>query len=175
MARFVNLANLARQSFAHFFVCSVVHSSCLGFSVANRQFDCDCCAETATSLATGSAERQTSRAHQLGSVGKEVTFTVDEEVFVAVRRRGRKCTEKGLWLACESASDSTGGRALHDNAVVFFMLDSLMLSLSSCRRDTEIRRNVSGADRRETGFFSSLSGILASLTQLCVHISLEMT
>ena len=101
------LANLARQSFAHFFVCSVVHSSCLGFSVANRQFDCGCCAATATSLATDSAERQTSRADQLGSVGKEVIFTVDEEVFVAVRRHGRMCTEKGLWLACESASDST--------------------------------------------------------------------
>ena len=46
----------------------------VGFSVANRQFDCGCCAETATPLATGDQtppeweeERQKSRAEGLRS------------------------------------------------------------------------------------------------------------
>ena len=91
VARFVSLANLARQSHrpstrvdcpAHecgwllasatssedgnwcFFVAIVF--LCCWFSAASRQFDCGCCSETVTSLATGS-ERQKSRADQLGS------------------------------------------------------------------------------------------------------------
>ena len=44
-------------------------------------------------------ERQKSRAHE------QVISTVDEEVFVAVRQRGRMCTEKGLSLACEGRRD----------------------------------------------------------------------
>ena len=40
-------------------------------------------------------------------VAEEVITTVGEEVFVAVRQHGRMCTEKGLWLACESAGVST--------------------------------------------------------------------
>ena len=56
--------------FARFMVCVCV----VGFSAVNRQFGCGCCAETATSLATGDQpsseweeERQKSRAEELRS------------------------------------------------------------------------------------------------------------
>ena len=54
---------------------------------------------------------------------------------MAVRQHGRMCTKKELCLACESAGDSTGGRAHSPTAVlwVFSFLDSLMSSLSSYR------------------------------------------
>ena len=39
--------------------------------------------------------------------------TVYEEVLMAVRQHGRMCIEKGLWLACESAGDSTPARCAY--------------------------------------------------------------
>ena len=49
---------------------------------------------------------------------------------MAERQLGRMCTKKGLWLACESAGDSTGGRAHRPTAVLcFFIVDSLMSAL----------------------------------------------
>ena len=46
--------------------------------------------------------------------------------------------DKELWLACQSAGNSTGGRA-HGNAVVFFLKKSLVSSLflSSRHRNLE--------------------------------------
>ena len=47
--------------------------------------------------------------------------------------------QKGLWLACQSTGDSTGGRAHGLTAMLFlFLLIGLMSSLSSFRGDTEI-------------------------------------
>ena len=78
----------------------------------------------------GRAPEEQSRGTQEEIVAEEVISTVDEEVFVAMRRYGRMCTEKELWLACESAGDSTGGRAHSPTAMLcFFKLDSLMSSL----------------------------------------------
>ena len=50
--------------------------------------------------------------------------------------------EKGLWLACQSTGNSTGGRAhgLTAMLLVFFLLNILMSSLSSYRRDAEISK-----------------------------------
>ena len=46
--------------------------------------------------------------------------------------------EKGPWLACQS-TDSTEGRAHGPTAMLcFVLLNSLMLSVSSYRRDAEI-------------------------------------
>ena len=72
-----------------------------------------------TLLATGSEERQ-GRGIQEQIVAEEVISAVDEEVFVAERQHRRMCTEKGLWLACESAGDSTGGRAHSSTAMLWF-------------------------------------------------------
>ena len=41
--------------------------------------------------------------------------------------------EKGLWLSCQSTGICTGGRAHGPTAMLFFLLNSLMSSLSSCR------------------------------------------
>ena len=41
---------------------------------------------------------------------------------MAVRQHGRMCTKKELCLACESAGDSTGGRAHSPTAVLWFFL-----------------------------------------------------
>ena len=59
----------------------------------------------------GGAPEDQSRRTQGQIVAEEVISTVDEEVFMAVRQHGWMCTEKGLWLAGDSAGDSTGGRA----------------------------------------------------------------
>ena len=95
------------------------------FSVSNRQID-----DVACNGLRGAPEEQ-GRGIQEYVVAEEVISAVDEEVFVAVRQHGRMGTEKGLWLACESAGDSTGGRAHSSTAKLcfFFFLDSLMSAL----------------------------------------------
>ena len=76
----------------------------------------------------GSPEEQ-SRRTQEQIVVEKVISTVDEEVFVAVRQHGWMCTEKGLWLACESAGDSTGGRAHSPTAMLFFFFLEIFFGL----------------------------------------------
>ena len=58
----------------------------------------------------------------------------------------------------------------HGDAVFFFLLNSFgPLPIVETQ---EYRRNVSGVDRRETGFLS-LSGILASLTTAGAHLRVD--
>ena len=63
-----------------------------------------------------------SRGTQELIVAEEVISSVGEEVLMAVRQHGRMSTEKGLWLACESAGDSTSGRAHSPTAMLCFFL-----------------------------------------------------
>ena len=82
-------------------------------------------------------------------------------------RTGGVKDDKGLWLACQSTGNNTGGRAHGPTAMLCFFLFEQLDVCSLPIIETQIyRRNVSGVDRRETGF-SSLSGILASLTTAC--------
>ena len=64
-------------------------------------------------------ERQKSSADELRSRSllRRSSPQSMRRVFVAVRQHGRMFTEKGLRLACESAGDSTGGRA-HSTAML---------------------------------------------------------
>ena len=62
-----------------------------------------------------------SRRTQEQIVAGEVISTVDEEVFLAVRQQGWVCTEKELWLVCESAGNSTSGRAHSPTAMLCFL------------------------------------------------------
>ena len=99
----------------------------------------------------GGPEAQ-SRRTQEQIVAEDVTSTVDEWVFVAARQHGWMCTEKWLWLACESAGDSTGGRAHSPPPAM-----------------------LSGVDCRETGLFlleetTSLSGTLVFNPAWCAHL-----
>ena len=78
-------------------------------------------------------------------VAEEVISAVDEEVSVAVRQHGWMCTEKGLWLACESAGNSTGGRAHSSTAMlcVFFLsfdVVSLLIVETEIPKERERRR-----------------------------------
>ena len=73
----------------------------------------------------GGAPEEQSRRTQEQIVVEEVISTVGEEVFIAVRQHGWMCTKKELRLACESAGDSTSGRA-----VVF---SEQFVGVSSCR------------------------------------------
>ena len=51
-------------------------------------------------------------------------------------------TEKGLWLACESAGNSTGGRAHSSTTMLWFLiLDSLMSSLFLSLRHRNPKRS----------------------------------
>ena len=76
-------------------------------------------------------ERQEqSRGSQEQIVAEEDISADDEGFFVALRQHVRMCTEKGLWLACESAGESTGVRAHSPTAMPWFLiLDIVMLSL----------------------------------------------
>ena len=87
---------------------------------------------------------------------------------------GRACdstggvkVEKGLWLACPSTGDSTGGRADGPAAMLcFVLLNSLMSALL-----LSLRRRSHHVGMKTT----SLSGTVASETQPGVHISLAMS
>ena len=96
---------------------------------------------------------------------------------MAVRQHGRMCTEKGLWLACESAGDSMDVDAAPQQCCVllFFGDGDAVVSLPIVETQKS-QKNVSGVDLRETGLSftgkrtTSLSGTLVSLTQPGVHI-----
>ena len=64
----------------------------------------------------------------------------------------------GCGLLVQSTSNSTGGRAHGPMAMLFLFLFEWLDVVSSYRRDTEIRSNMSGVDRHETGFFLNVSG-----------------
>ena len=77
------------------------------------------------------APEEQSRRTQKQIFAEEVISRVDEEVSVAVRQHGWTCTQRGLWLTCGSAGNSTGGRAHSPTAMLWFLLlNSLMSSLS---------------------------------------------
>ena len=69
-------------------------------------------------------ERQKSRADELRSRSllRRSSPQSMRRGFVAVRHRERMCTEKELWLASESAGNSTGGRAHSSTAMLWFLL-----------------------------------------------------
>ena len=73
---------------------------------------------------------------------------------MAERQHGRMCTEKGLCLACESAGDSTGGRAHSPTAMLWVSYSGEfdVVSLPTAERQKS-QLNVSGVVRRETGLF----------------------
>ena len=79
---------------------------------------------------------------QKQSVAGKIISAIDEIFDRAGDSTGGVKEEKGLWLACQSTGNSTGGRAhgLTAMLLVFFLLNSLMSSLSSSRRDTEISK-----------------------------------
>ena len=58
----------------------------------------------------------------------------------------------GRGLLCQSTGDSTGGRAHRPGNAVFFLFNSNAVSLPVIETQ-KYRRNASGVDRCETGFF----------------------
>ena len=70
--------------------------------------------------------------------------TVDEKVFVAVRQHGWMCAQKRLWFACESAGNSTGGRAHDVTTVLCFVLLNSVMSARLIVETQKPRWNVSG-------------------------------
>ena len=123
-------------------------------------------------VGVGGAPEEQSRRTQEQIVAEVVSPQPMRRVFVAVRQHGWMCTQKGLWLACESAGNSTGVRADSPTAMVwFYLLNSLMSSLPIVETQKS-RWNVSGVNRRETSFFSrkttSLTGVLVFPAR-CAH------
>ena len=128
----------------------------LGFSVVNMQ-----CDDVACDRFRGAPQEQ-GRGIREQIVAEEVISKVDEEVFVAKRQHGRMCTEKGLWLACESAGKQHGWTCPqpHSNALVFFMLDSLII-------ETQKSSHWNGKRRHCLGPWSLFDPVR------CAHLSLN--
>ena len=85
---------------------------------------------------------------------------------------GWMCTDKGCgWLAKAQATARLDVPTAPRQCCVFFFL-VVWCCLSSYRRDTESRRNVSGADRRETGMFHDVTVWVAGLFDpaRCAHL-----
>ena len=104
----------------------------VGFSVLNRQFD-----DVACNGFRGAPEERAEEFRSVSSLKRSSPQSMRR--FVANRQLGRMCTKKELWLDCESAADSTGGRAHSPTAMLWFILDSLMSAQKSSHWDKKRR------------------------------------
>ena len=128
--------------FARSMVCVV------GFPVAN--IDCGCCAETATSLATGD---QTSTEWEEQIVAEEVVSAVDEEVPVAARQHGWTCPQRPRQCC-----------------VFFFLLYSFDVVSLPVVETQKSRWKVSSVGRRKTGFFVTVWDLGFFDPARCAHL-----